>query len=109
MFVEYSRLVRGKPIALRQCLSLKVYRFASLRSIFLHQALRLPKRGRNKMSGKRRLLRKFFNTIEHRSGRLFSQLTLLLSQADVIECFKELRSEEHTSELQSQSNLVCRL
>src|SRR2546430_11534690 len=24
-------------------------------------------------------------------------------------CFQELRSEEHTSELQSQSNLVCRL
>src|SRR2546430_12682981 len=27
----------------------------------------------------------------------------------VIVCRRELRSEEHTSELQSQSNLVCRL
>src|SRR2546430_17735574 len=31
------------------------------------------------------------------------------SWADVIQCINVLRSEEHTSELQSQSNLVCRL
>src|SRR2546430_468292 len=28
---------------------------------------------------------------------------------EVVELVRELRSEEHTSELQSQSNLVCRL
>ena len=40
MFLEYSRLVRVKRIALKQRLSLKVYRFASLRlSIFSHQSI----------------------------------------------------------------------
>src|SRR2546430_12991166 len=31
------------------------------------------------------------------------------SQANLVEAMHMLRSEEHTSELQSQSNLVCRL
>src|SRR5688572_31342627 len=30
-------------------------------------------------------------------------------RADETECARDVRSEEHTSELQSQSNLVCRL
>src|SRR5690606_41128131 len=33
----------------------------------------------------------------------------LLNQADEIEGYVPLRSEEHTSELQSRENLVCRL
>src|SRR2546427_7332170 len=45
--------------------------------------------------------------------RYFSDLTELLSDArpDVVHITTppESRSEEHTSELQSQSNLVCRL
>src|SRR2546427_3528786 len=39
-----------------------------------------------------------------RNGR--SSITPQISQCPVVESF---RSEEHTSELQSQSNLVCRL
>src|SRR5688572_32462733 len=33
----------------------------------------------------------------------------VFEQEDVLDADGELRSEEHTSELQSQSNLVCRL
>src|SRR5256886_10405978 len=32
-----------------------------------------------------------------------------LAYFDLVRCFGDVRSEEHTSELQSQSNLVCRL
>src|SRR2546430_9371403 len=34
---------------------------------------------------------------------------LTITHNEVIECYDKVRSEEHTSELQSQSNLVCRL
>src|SRR5688572_32756668 len=34
---------------------------------------------------------------------------LRFGKADLSEAFVRVRSEEHTSELQSQSNLVCRL
>src|SRR2546430_7973201 len=43
----------------------------------------------------------FYQTV-HRLGRAPSRRSLLEPRL-------ELRSEEHTSELQSQSNLVCRL
>src|SRR2546427_6721289 len=43
--------------------------------------------------------------------RLLLPLTLDFSPAELeaVDAHGELRSEEHTSELQSQSNLVCRL
>src|SRR5205085_4984400 len=40
------------------------------------------------------------------AGQLFGTVALLLA---TLVLRRELRSEEHTSELQSQSNLVCRL
>src|SRR5688572_32316529 len=36
-------------------------------------------------------------------------ITILTNQQDIASCQHRTRSEEHTSELQSQSNLVCRL
>src|SRR2546430_9064096 len=51
---------------------------------------------------------------QHRPQEGFSRLsgrTLLYSRPHSTACCRgwQLRSEEHTSELQSQSNLVCRL
>src|SRR5688572_31405993 len=39
----------------------------------------------------------------------FSQPELLLQPHEIVYAVEQPRSEEHTSELQSQSNLVCRL
>src|SRR2546430_10705483 len=39
----------------------------------------------------------------------FQPVLLLVQQAHAVQCLAHPRSEEHTSELQSQSNLVCRL
>src|SRR5438132_7416364 len=46
-----------------------------------------------------------------RSGVVVDQLTQALSKRMAVEvrCFGARRSEEHTSELQSHSDLVCRL
>src|SRR5215211_2688742 len=40
---------------------------------------------------------------------IFSPLHLLLAWLDRMPSFRAVRSEEHTSELQSHSDLVCRL
>src|SRR2546430_3450512 len=40
---------------------------------------------------------------------LLSVVALVLGPVEVVRLIDEERSEEHTSELQSQSNLVCRL
>src|SRR2546427_4184285 len=45
--------------------------------------------------------------IHGRAGRLLDQL--LVPPLDRAVALAQVRSEEHTSELQSQSNLVCRL
>src|SRR5207302_6775102 len=42
-------------------------------------------------------------------ARLFDEMEKLLLSGHAIESIKSLRSEEHTSELQSRENLVCRL
>src|SRR2546430_9939219 len=44
-----------------------------------------------------------------RNARVFDLLNACNSLVDAIDVGDSLRSEEHTSELQSQSNLVCRL
>src|SRR2546427_6000418 len=44
-----------------------------------------------------------------RSAEVSLPLSPPLQEAGLSEAAQELRSEEHTSELQSQSNLVCRL
>src|SRR5688572_32348292 len=41
--------------------------------------------------------------------RFFAKAAIVVYLMTVATIFKRLRSEEHTSELQSQSNLVCRL
>src|SRR2546430_12524327 len=48
---------------------------------------------------------------ERRQGCCFRdvQLARVLAEVDLRRRFHAMRSEEHTSELQSQSNLVCRL
>src|SRR2546427_6865218 len=48
-------------------------------------------------------------SFEPDSGRLFVSSQNLPSVMKIIDAPKNARSEEHTSELQSQSNLVCRL
>src|SRR2546430_11607284 len=55
-----------------------------------------------------RSLRDFWQlvTICHHSRKIFDCLPLMRGERD---CVEFERSEEHTSELQSQSNLVCRL
>src|SRR2546430_17645175 len=51
----------------------------------------------------------YFKTLNFDEGGIFSK-PLLAELYNGLELSKErLRSEEHTSELQSQSNLVCRL
>src|SRR2546430_6117563 len=42
-------------------------------------------------------------------GRLYQRYQSFLPVRERAESGRKLRSEEHTSELQSQSNLVCRL
>src|SRR5256885_4012409 len=42
-------------------------------------------------------------------GRLFREFAVTLSVAILVSLVLSLRSEEHTSELQSPCNLVCRL
>src|SRR5688572_31967691 len=39
----------------------------------------------------------------------YDEVEALFSSGEIDACYIALRSEEHTSELQSQSNLVCRL
>src|SRR5256885_5193347 len=48
--------------------------------------------------------KKFFATSYHSSGTVFSSAVASLSETGITS-----RSEEHTSELQSPCNLVCRL
>src|SRR5688572_31363427 len=61
------------------------------------------------------LVRKYNSTKEGREALNFSAASLLRmgrfteSAARYIEYVERFRSEEHTSELQSQSNVVCRL
>src|SRR5690606_40683407 len=52
-------------------------------------------------------LRQPEDAIEHVQARAREALLLLLAEA--LEAPAEVRSEEHTSELQSRENLVCRL
>src|SRR5688572_30959554 len=47
--------------------------------------------------------------IEHRADRLSHDIFERLNRTFITPIDREDRSEEHTAELQSQSNLVCRL
>src|SRR2546430_3696857 len=53
----------------------------------------------------------FRSLLEHLGGRVgeFPESTILWRCACAEDAAARVRSEEHTSELQSQSNLVCRL
>src|SRR5205085_4901802 len=57
--------------------------------------------------------RSFEKTVSSSMKQIQTQLNRTASQADLAKLQKKIddltRSEEHTSELQSQSNLVCRL
>src|SRR2546430_11577523 len=50
-----------------------------------------------------------FEDIAHRRGPAFDGVEIELTCRPRISAHRPHRSEEHTSELQSQSNLVCRL
>src|SRR2546430_12859056 len=47
--------------------------------------------------------------VEVREPAVAAAMAPFGGEYDQVECVGRLRSEEHTSELQSQSNLVCRL
>src|SRR2546426_8536079 len=51
--------------------------------------------------------REAFQEIDYR--RMYGQMAKWVAQIDRVERIPEYRSEEHTSELQSPCNLVCRL
>src|SRR5256886_9133730 len=50
-----------------------------------------------------------FLVLERQTALTTARGNELRAQTDLNKAIAELRSEEHTSELQSQSNLVCRL
>src|SRR2546430_11206953 len=57
----------------------------------------------------RREIREFLDSMKARHVGISDSIIAALGNVNLYTLFGENRSEEHTSELQSQSNLVCRL
>src|SRR5690606_41542289 len=91
--------------------------FPTRRSSDLHASLGLPaghasSRG-EQILATRRVTRRAVEDDPNADGlgddELPVNLAVAVDVASVVACDGELRSEEHTSELQSRENLVCRL